>query len=153
MAKNKKKLIWNLKHSEIELTSDRRSIIVRYKNNSNYQSSIWNPIEFYGEERDNKGALTGKTNKYTTVGSHFITIDGQDVGCYSYKNFMRIRYWVNHTARLSKIYGYFSDIVPTYVLQSLDCFLEKEIDWKPEDYNLSNDPIPENFDDLVKVYN
>lgn len=145
------KKTWDLKHSKITLSSNRREIIVEYKDNPDYCRTVWHPIEHYNNVFDEKGHIT-KVEKYVSIGGTTDTTDGLNVGTWSLFHIF-LSYWANHTATMKKIYGYFSDDIPTYALQCFDCYLEEEIDWKPEDYGLSNDPFPENVKDLIKSYN
>ena len=48
------KKVWDLKHSRITLTSNRREIILEYKDNDTFKSSVWLPIEYAQEIFDYK---------------------------------------------------------------------------------------------------
>lgn len=141
------KKVWDLKHSKIILTSNRREIIVEYKDDESFKCSIWTPMEHGQEVYDDKTDKFKGWNKYITMGVHFVDSDGEECGVLgNIGMFNYLKYWVSHTATLKKIYGYFDENIPTYVLQMLDCYLLDDIDWKPEEYKLSRDPdsvIPE----------
>lgn len=146
------KKVWDLKHSRITLTSNRREIIVEYKDDGTFKSSVWKPIRHGHEIFDYKNEEFKGWKKYLTIGSDFIDKKGESWGCLgNIEMFKFLRYWVNHTATYKKIHGYFDDDIPTYALQCLDCyFLNDGIDWNPKDYNLPEASFPEDPDNLIQ---
>lgn len=145
------KKVWDLKHTKVTLTSNRREIIVEYKDNGTFKSSVWEPIRHDQEIFDYKNKEFKGWKKYLTIKSEFIDKKGESWGSLNIEMFKFLRYWVNHTATYRKIYGYFDDDIPTYVLQCLDCyFLDDGIDWNPKDYNLPEASFPEDTDDLIQ---
>lgn len=52
------KKTWDLKHSKITLSSNRREIIVEYKDNPHYYRTIWHPIEHDNTDFDEKGLIS-----------------------------------------------------------------------------------------------
>ena len=144
------KKVWDLKHSKITLTSNRREIIVEYKNDESFKRSVWKPIEHSREDWDYDNNKLKSWTTYISMGCLFVRPDEETCGCLGNLGmFHYLRHWVNHTATYKKLYGYFDENVPTYVLQMLDCYLLEDVDWKPEEYNLSRSPVPEDVDDLV----
>ena len=49
------KKVWDLKHTKVTLTSNRREIIVEYKDIGTFKSSVWEPIRHDQEIFDRKG--------------------------------------------------------------------------------------------------
>lgn len=145
------KKVWDLKHSKITLTANRREILLEYKEDGNFKSSVWLPIKHGQEIFDYKTEEFKGWKKYISMGCHFVDKDGEDWGCLgSLWMFKLLRYWVNHTATYKKIYGYFDDDIPTYVLQCLDCYLLDDFDWDPKDYNLPEASFPKDPDNLIQ---
>lgn len=146
------KKVWDLKHTKVILTSNRREIIVEYKDDGTFKSSVWKPIRHGHEIFDYKNEEFKGWKKYLTIGSDFIDKKGETWGCLgNIEMFKFLRYWVNHTATYKKIHGYFDDDIPTYALQCLDCyFLNGGIDWDPKDYNLPEASFPEDPDNLIQ---
>lgn len=146
------KKVWDLKHSKITLTSNRREIIVDYKDNDTFKSSVWTPIVHVQEIFDYKTEEFKGWKRYISMGCHFIDKEGKECGSLgNIEMFKFLRYWVNHTATYRKIYGYFDENIPTYAIQCLDCyFLNDGIDWNPKDYNLPETPFPEDPDNLIQ---
>lgn len=145
------KKVWDLKHSKITLTSNRREIILEYKDDGTFKSSVWLPIKHAQDIFDYKTEEFKGWKKYISMGCHFIDKKGESYGCLgNIKMFNFLKYWVNHTATYKKTYGYFDDDIPTYALQCLDCYLlDDGIDWDPKDYNLPEASFPKDLDDLI----
>ena len=147
------KKVWDLKHSKITLTSNRREIIVEYKDDDYFKSARWSPLKHFEEDYDHKDMNLKGWTKYLTIGCYFIQADGESVGVFGNPQmFEFLKYWVNHTGTYKKCYGYFNEDIPSYVLQSLDCYLLDDFDWKPEEYKLSRCSYPKNTRDIIKEY-